>query len=88
MWNHFSHHLRNKKKMIIVYPDGIASFVLTYDDIGKCSVDGNIMLPAFLFPNLEFRIIRNLVMKSRPDDLFAITIVMTFEIGIRDVYED
>ena len=70
--------------MVIIDPDGITSFVLTYDDIGECSIDGNIMLPAFLFPYFVFWVIGDLIMKCWPDDLFAVSVIMTFQIGIRD----
>ena len=86
MRDHFSDHLGDEEKMVIIYPDSIASFVLTDDDIGERPVDCNIMLPAVLFPNFELGIIGNLVMERRPDNLLTIAIVMTFKIGVRNEY--
>jgi len=74
--------------MIVVYPNYIAQFVLTYNDIGKCHVDFNVMLPTLLFPSFEFRIIGDLIMKCRPQNLLAIAIVMTFKIGIGNKYRN
>src|SRR5271169_2208902 len=88
MRDHFSYHLRNKKKMIVVYPNYITSFVLAYNDVGKCLVDFNVMLPTLLLPNFEFRIIRNLIMKCWPDNLLAIAIVVTFKIGVGNEYRN
>jgi len=68
--------------MVIVDPNSITSFVLTYNDIRKSLVDSNIVLPTILLPLFEFWIIRDLIMKCRPNDLFAIAIVMTLQIGI------
>jgi hypothetical protein len=74
--------------MVIIYPDCIASFVLTYYGFCKSSVDSNVMFPAVLFPYLILGIIRDLVMECWPDDLFAIPVIMTFQIGVRDEYGD
>jgi hypothetical protein len=72
--------------MIIVYPYRVSCLVLTYNGVSKRPVDSNIMLPAVLLPNFEFGIIWNLIMKCWPNDLFAISVVMALEIGIRDKY--
>jgi hypothetical protein len=84
MWNHFSDHFGDKKEMVIVDPDGVASLVLTYDDIGKGPIDSDIMFPTFLLPYFVLWIIRDLIMKCRPDDLFAVSVIVTFQVGIRD----
>jgi len=68
--------------MIIVYPDCISSFVLTNNGFCKSFVDGNIVFPTFCFPLLELWIVRDLIVKCWPKDLFAISIVMAFKICI------
>jgi hypothetical protein len=84
MRNHFPHHSRDEEEMIIVHPYSISSLILTHNDIGKSFVDCDVMFPAFVLPRLELWIVRDLVMKCRPKDLLAISIVVTLHIGIRD----
>jgi hypothetical protein len=86
MWNHFSHHFRDKKEMIVVYPDCITPFVLAYDDVGKRTIYCDVMLPAILLPNLEFRIDRDLIVECWPENLLAIAIIMALEIGVGNEY--
>jgi len=86
MWDHFPNHLRDEEKVVIVYPYGVASFVLADYYVGERLIHGNIVLPALLLPDCILRIIRDLVMKSWPKDLLAISIIMTFVVGIG--YED
>jgi hypothetical protein len=74
--------------MIIVNPYGVTSLVLTHDSICNSSVDGNVMLPAIRLPYFVFRIVRNLIMKSWPNDLLAISIVMALKIRIRYKYRN
>jgi hypothetical protein len=82
MWNQFSDHLGDKKEMVIVNPDCISPFILTYNDFCKGSVDGDVVFPATFLPVFELWIVGDLVMERGPDDLFAVSIVVTFEIGI------
>jgi hypothetical protein len=84
MRNHISDHLWNEEEMIIVYPDCITSFILSDDDFCECTIDFDVMLPTFLLPDFKLGIIRNLIMKCRPNDLFAISFVMSFQLGIGD----
>ena len=77
MRNYIPNHFGNEEKMVIVDPNGITPFILADNNICEGLVDGNVMLPTILFPLLEFWIIRDLVVKCRPDDLLAIAIVMT-----------
>ena|ERR1700736_1385146 len=86
MRDEISHHLWYEEEMVIIYPDRIASFVLTHNGLCKCSVDRNIVFPAIFLPDLIFGVIRDLVMECWPDDLFAISIVVAFHIGVRDEY--
>jgi hypothetical protein len=72
--------------MVIIYPDCIASLVLTYNCFCEGSVDCDIVIPTVILPHFVFGIIGNLVVECRPDNLFAISIVMTFQVGIRDEY--
>ena len=72
--------------MIIVDPDCISSFVLTYNHFCEGSVDGDVVFPTTVLPVFEFWIVGDLIMKGGPDDLFAVSIVVPFEIGIG--YED
>lgn len=88
MRNHISHHFWNEEEVIIVYPDCIASFILAYDDFCKGTVDRDIMFPTILLPNLEFRIIGDLIVKYWPENLLAITVIMTFEIGVGDEHRN
>ena len=68
--------------MVIVDPDCISSFVLTYNRFCKGSVDSNIVVPTSLLPVFELWIIGNLVMECRPDDLLAVSIIVSFEIDV------
>jgi hypothetical protein len=82
MGNEFPDHFGHEEEMIVIDPYCIAALVLTYDDFSKGPVDSNIVLPTIRFPNLGLWIIRDLVMECRPNDLLAISIVMTLEIGV------
>ena len=68
--------------MVIVDPDYISSFVLTNNRLCESSIDSDVVFPTILLPDLEFWVVRDLIMEGRPDDLFAVAVVMTFEIGI------
>lgn len=63
MRNRFSDHFRHEKEVIVVYPDCIALFVLTYDDISKSSVDFDVVLPAFVLPGFHLWVVRDLIME-------------------------
>jgi hypothetical protein len=82
MWNEFPDHLGDQQEMIVVHPDDITALVLTHDDFGKGSVDGDVVLPTILLPNLGLWIIRDLIVKRWPDDLLAISIVMALEVRV------
>ena len=84
MRNHVPHHPRDEKEMIIVDPYSVSSLILTHNDIRERYVDCDVMFPALVLPRLELGIIRDLVMKCRPKDLLAISIVVTLHIGIRN----
>jgi hypothetical protein len=75
-------HLGDEQEMIVVHPHCITALVLTHDDFGKGSVDGDIVLPTILLPNLGLWIIRDLIVECGPDDLLAISIVMALEVGV------
>jgi hypothetical protein len=80
----FPHHLWHEQEMVIVHPNCVSSFVLTYDSFRKCSVDRDILLPSFFLPNPVLGIIWNLVVECRPENLFAISIIVAFQFGVRD----
>jgi len=82
VWNQISDHLGDKKEMVIVDPNCVSSFVLTYNHFCESSVDGDVVFPTTVLPVFEFWIIGDLIMKGGPDDLFAVSIVVTLEIGI------
>ena len=70
--------------MIIIHPYRIASLVLTYDCVCKGLIDFNVMLPTLVLPRLESRVVGDLIVKSRPKNLFTISIIVTLQIGIRN----
>lgn len=74
--------------MVIIHPYRVASLILAYDDVGESFVDCNVMLPTLIFPGLEFWIVGDLIMKSRPKNLFAISIIVTLQVAIRNEYRD
>jgi hypothetical protein len=78
----FPDHLGDEQEMIVIHPYCITALVLTHDDFGKGSVDGDIVLPTILLPDLGVWIIGNLIMKRWPNDLLAISIIMALEVGV------